>query len=100
MLENLPGGVTHLAELILALGARLGHGEDYRRQFAVLGCPLLALAACLEAEPPQPTRNSLTQFSIVSRNSRRRPSKKWSAPSIRTSFFGSTKEFTNSSSFA
>src|SRR5439155_15275968 len=100
MLENLPGGVTHPAELILALGARLGHGEDYRRQFAVLGCQLLALTVCrLRQKPHQPTRNSLTQFSIVSRNSRRRPSKKWPAPSIKTSFFGSAKESTNCLSF-
>src|SRR5205807_5397662 len=72
----------------------------YRRQFAVLGCQLLALTVCrLRQKPHQPTRNSLTQLSIVSRNSRRRPSKKWPAPSIKTSFFGSAKESTNCLSF-
>src|SRR6266852_48551 len=104
MLNNLPGGVTHLAELILALAWGLCHRQDYRRQKAV-GSWSSRLSATrfnslpFEPEPHQPTRNSLTQFSIVSRNSRRRPSKKWSAPSIRTSFFGSAKEFTNCSIF-
>src|SRR5579872_3834888 len=39
-------------------------------------------------------------FSIASRSSRRRPSKKWLAPSIITSFFGSGIDDSNASNFA
>src|SRR5271156_27501 len=76
--KDLASSVAHLLKLRSAVSVR--HGQDYKDGSRAISCR------------PQP--------SIVSRSSRNRPSKKWSPPSISTSFFGSGTDAIRASSFA
>ena len=99
-MENREGGRPHLPNLRF-LGP-IEHAEDYRGIIK----RIISRARLRCAPQSQPKAGggeitvSFTHASIASRNSRKRPSKKWSAPSIKTNFLGSDMDAASASNFA
>ena len=101
--KNRSSGFAHLTKLRFAGG--IGHAEVIIKRAAVSYRAIELATRQFYASSRVKSnhwsrRVSFTHASMASRSSRSLPSKKWSAPSITTSFFGCGTEAINASSFA